>query len=350
MIGFFKSLLFILFAFLIIICTQVIYALLLSDVDGKTYEFGMLRALGFNTYNIATAIFIHALFISLLALGLGLTMASIFNAIFRAILFEISKNEADYLLTDDSINLGIAFGILIPMLSNIFPIRKAFGSNLRTSLDVNHKHIGEFKLIFHNIAQMGLSVPQTVLALALIFFGFISYYGFPVAFITGDWKTLYIILNMILIAILLGILYLAQLLQPLLEKLMVHLSILFCCNRDKSMKILIFSNLKSHQNRNAKSALMITFVIAFIVFCGSAFYSLENLLVGVAEMSFGADLIATVPTDFLKYSKTKSYLDEKRIAHFLKQRIKVDEDVLDFTFVSQDLDVLLTHLGLTERL
>ena len=209
MIGFFKSLLFILFAFLIIICTQVIYALLLSDVDAKTYEFGMLRALGFNTYNIGTTIFVHALFISLLALGLGLTMGSVLNAIFRKVLYIISKNESDFLLTNDSINLGIAFGICIPLLSNIFPIRKAFGSNLRSSLDCNHKAVGEFTLVFHNISEMGLSVTQTVLAVTLIFFGFISYYGFPVAFIMGDWKTLYIILNMILIAILMGILFLA---------------------------------------------------------------------------------------------------------------------------------------------
>jgi len=95
---------------------------------------------------------------------------------------------------------------------------------------------------------------------------------------------------------------------------------------------------------------MITFVIAFIVFCGSSFYSLESLLIGVAMNSLGADLIATMPTDFLKYTKTKSYLDEKRISHFLKNRIRVDPDIIDFSFVSQDLDVLLTHLGLTERL
>ncbi len=33
--------------FLIILCIQLIYSLMLSDVEEKTYEFGMLRALGF---------------------------------------------------------------------------------------------------------------------------------------------------------------------------------------------------------------------------------------------------------------------------------------------------------------
>jgi hypothetical protein len=35
-------------AFLAILCIQLNYSLMLSDVDAKTYEFGMLRALGFN--------------------------------------------------------------------------------------------------------------------------------------------------------------------------------------------------------------------------------------------------------------------------------------------------------------
>ena len=31
---------------------MLIYSLMLSDVEQRTYEFGMLRALGFNTKNI----------------------------------------------------------------------------------------------------------------------------------------------------------------------------------------------------------------------------------------------------------------------------------------------------------
>ncbi len=43
-------------AFLAILCSQLIYSLMLSDVEAKTYEFGMLRALGFNTRNIMITI------------------------------------------------------------------------------------------------------------------------------------------------------------------------------------------------------------------------------------------------------------------------------------------------------
>ena len=43
-------------AFLAILSTQLIYSLMLSDVEDKTYEFGMLRALGFNTNNVMITI------------------------------------------------------------------------------------------------------------------------------------------------------------------------------------------------------------------------------------------------------------------------------------------------------
>ena len=43
-------------AFLAILSTQLIYSLMLSDVEQKTFEFGMLRALGYNTIDLFVTI------------------------------------------------------------------------------------------------------------------------------------------------------------------------------------------------------------------------------------------------------------------------------------------------------
>ena len=56
-----------------ILAAQLIYSLMLTDVEAKTYEFGMLRALGFNTQNIFTLIFTSALNFATPGLLLGLT-------------------------------------------------------------------------------------------------------------------------------------------------------------------------------------------------------------------------------------------------------------------------------------
>jgi ABC-type antimicrobial peptide transport system permease subunit len=55
---FFNSIMMAIVIFLAILCTQLIYSLMLSDVEDKTFEFGMLRALGFNTKNLMMTIFI----------------------------------------------------------------------------------------------------------------------------------------------------------------------------------------------------------------------------------------------------------------------------------------------------
>jgi hypothetical protein len=53
---FFNSMMSTIIIFLALLCTQLIYSLMLSDVEEKTFEFGMLRALGFNTKNIMITI------------------------------------------------------------------------------------------------------------------------------------------------------------------------------------------------------------------------------------------------------------------------------------------------------
>lgn len=45
-------------AFLAILCVQLIYSLMLSDVEEKTFEFGMLRALGFNKGNVIATVLV----------------------------------------------------------------------------------------------------------------------------------------------------------------------------------------------------------------------------------------------------------------------------------------------------
>ena len=43
-------------AFLAVLSAMLIYSLMLSEVEERTYEFGMLRALGFNTKNVMTTV------------------------------------------------------------------------------------------------------------------------------------------------------------------------------------------------------------------------------------------------------------------------------------------------------
>ena len=79
-----------------------------------------------------------------IALGLGLGL--ILNAGFRYVLFEATWNYTSYNLPYEAYFLGIAIGIIMPIVSNILPIQRAIGKNLRSSLDMNHRSANELSI------------------------------------------------------------------------------------------------------------------------------------------------------------------------------------------------------------
>jgi len=54
--SFLSSTLLVIIFFLAILSSQLLYSLMLSDVDTKTYEYGMLRALGFKSSHLVSMI------------------------------------------------------------------------------------------------------------------------------------------------------------------------------------------------------------------------------------------------------------------------------------------------------
>ena len=73
--------------FLAILSMVLIYSLMLSDVDEKTYEYGMLRALGFRNKNLMALISIQSFAFSIPGLCGGLLVAYFLNLIVRYFIF-----------------------------------------------------------------------------------------------------------------------------------------------------------------------------------------------------------------------------------------------------------------------
>ena len=133
-------------AFLAILCIQLIYSLMLSDVEEKTFEFGMLRALGFNKGNVIATVLHQGLSFAVPGIVFGMIAAFGANYGARTLMFKLTQNTASYMLSTDSIWLGVALGFLIPLFSNIIPIQRAFGKNLRSSLDLYHRQTDEVSI------------------------------------------------------------------------------------------------------------------------------------------------------------------------------------------------------------
>ena len=99
----------------------------------------MLRCLGLPKKNIVLLIIIEALSFAVPGLILGLIMAYLWNVQFSKLIFENSHLKTSYSLTSDSIIMGFCIGILMPLMSNYVPIRRAMSKTLRDSLDITHR-------------------------------------------------------------------------------------------------------------------------------------------------------------------------------------------------------------------
>ena len=73
--------------FLAILSTMLLYSLMLSDVDAKTYEYGMLRALGFKKSHLIGVISLKSLSFSLPGLVFGILVAFVLNVGIRMLIF-----------------------------------------------------------------------------------------------------------------------------------------------------------------------------------------------------------------------------------------------------------------------
>jgi len=129
--------------FLTILSSQLLYSLMLSDVDQKTYEYGMLRALGFKKGHLMTLISLQSFLFSIPGVCCGLVVAVILNMIFRFLIYFLASNSLSFWVTSLAVIVGVVFGIVMPLIAIVLPIQAALGKNLRNSLDLNHRQNNE---------------------------------------------------------------------------------------------------------------------------------------------------------------------------------------------------------------
>ena len=96
MTAFLTSSLIVVVCFLGILSSQLIYSLMLSDVEQKTYEYGMLRALGFKSSHLISMITIQSFFFSIPGVILGISVAFVTNVVLRYFIYSFSRNTADF--------------------------------------------------------------------------------------------------------------------------------------------------------------------------------------------------------------------------------------------------------------
>ena len=56
---------------------------------------------------------------------------------------------------------------------------------------------------------------------------------------------------------------------------------MLCCKKDRRLKTIISQNMAAHQERNTKTAIMFAICLSFLLFAGSTFILVGNLMIAV---------------------------------------------------------------------
>jgi ABC-type antimicrobial peptide transport system permease subunit len=320
-------------ALLVLLGVLLIYSLLLNDVEGKTYEYGMLRALGMKQRTLVQILGLKSFLFAICGIGTGLFFCWLVNIPVAELIAEFAAVSPDYELDTVAVVIAAIVGLVMPLVSNIFPIRRALTKTLRDSLDVYHHVADEVSITVVKLSQLGLSPAETVLAILLIVVGFVTFYIVPYAFTFRDFKLFLSVLNAILLGMLLGLAILASAFQPYVER-----AVLWCLMWGSHMRLhgVVRKNLSGHRQRNGKTSQMFTICLAFIIFAGVMFELQTASITDQIKVFLGADITVIAPD-------TSEALDEAGISGFLDREMQRTRDgipnavVLGYTFITFNL-------------
>lgn len=308
-----EQLLLIIQIFLLCLGCYLIYALLISDVESKVYESGMLRALGMKNYTLIMVIIIQSLIYSIPGVIFGLLLSSLINIPVSSILSGFTALKISPLLSGPSIGMGIAVGLIVPLFAVIIPIKRALSKSLRDALDLYHSVMNETKVVLTRLENLGLSSTQLYIGVLLVAFGFVIYYVIPLSFIFMKLALFFNVFVLIIVGLLAGLCMIAIIFQHRLQYLMLNL-IMWRSDRRK-LKTIVRKNLHGHIRRNRNTSFLLNISIAFIIFSGSIFRLQSHTIISNVKVIFGAD-ISLLSTD----SNPELALDEKRLSAYLDEK------------------------------
>ena len=295
--------------FLGVLSGMLLYSLMLSDVDAKTYQYGMLRALGFKKRMLIGMICEQAIGFSIPGLLLGTMIAWILNIELRRIIFVEAQNYLTYELAGNAVIIGVVFGLLMPVVANYLPIKSAMGQTLRNALDLSKRTDGEIGVKIQKLEQIGMDTNQLIVSVLLISIGFSTYYVVPYGFIHNNLSLVSTVMNLLLVLIMMGLSMICVLIFPFLEQLLLWITLNTCCRRDNKLKKVIESNMDGHRKRNSKTSIMFTLAISFLIFSASSFELLSTLIEKTVLSFIGADLQAIALSGYIHEIPIANFLD-----------------------------------------
>lgn len=223
----------------------------------------------------------------------------------------------------------MGIGITMPIIANLVPIQQALSKTLRDGLNLLRRSISEISVKITKLENIGVSLPELVAAICLVVCGFLTYYVVPLSLYYKNFSLFSLVLNVIFMAMVLGIVILSTFAVPYVEKVVSSLIFIFFW-RDRNLKQVTFSNLKGHKNRNLKTSLMYSIALSFLIMTGCNLAQQKELFSSVVKLFLASDIVALYPYGM------PGGLEEKELRSYLEQ-IKKTTDLVDkYTFISKE--------------
>ena len=192
-------------------------------------------------------------------------------------------------MATSTVMLGIFTGITVPLVSNIYPIKQALSTTLRDSLDRTRKSVDDTEVQILRMENAGYNPVQVAFGMALVSVSYLTLYVVPGHIMELSENHAFFSINLLLIAVIIGVIFMSQALSPGLSR--VFLNLIFKVKPgDKLMAPLIHKNLESHALKNMKANLMYTVTICFLVYSATSFMSSAKYSRQMIAVIFGADI------------------------------------------------------------
>ena len=332
--------------FLWLLSVILVNSLMSGNVDERTYEFGMMRTLGFQKDNLILLITFKGIIFAIPGVFLGLSTSYITNNYIAFLFNWYSGLVMPFSLSIINILFGIICGISIPLVSSIYPIRKSLNNNLRDSLTLfNNKKIGDIFVSMIKLEKLGISTSALIASITLIIIGLLTYYAVPFSFYQNNLSVFLFIMLGVLISMILGLIFLSLLLVPIINKLLLKI-ILFFSFKDKKFNLIILRNIDAHKRRDRQISLMFIVTINFLVFSGCTLNLVVDFIEEMSKKLIGGD--------FSIYSfgqnKPNITLDEVSINSYLKNILKNYPDLIkDYAYNTYTLKEIISAYDLSFR-
>ncbi|OUM64971.1 hypothetical protein PIROE2DRAFT_8115, partial [Piromyces sp. E2] len=313
---FLDELFFSIISVLCLLMVILIYSLLMTDVEEKTFEYGMIRSLGLHH---------SSLFFSIPGIILGVFFCKIIYIPVDYIISQYAETSINVTITPSALILGIGIGFFIPVFGIVGLVKRALTKTLRDALDIYHHVVSETQVKIQKLEDIGMSLPEIAISIIMVVIGFGVYYGIPTAFVSQNYSLFFRFLTLLLLIMILGETLLGQVVNNILEKLCVSLVI---WGSNKKLKIVVRKNLENHFSRNSKTSVMFSLCLAYIIFAAALFSLMGGSLTRQIEWTTGADI--AISANEISYP-----LPEEQIRNIIEQNLLTDEDLIEeYSFVT----------------